>query len=91
MNKRSIASCTIAVALLQAACSTPSPKTESENNMNQRVYGKMPSGEEITLYTLTNANRMQAGIITYGARVTSLMAPDKKGQLTDVVHGFDSL
>ena len=43
------------------------------------------------LYTLTNANGMQAGIITYGGTVVSLTAPDRNGKYADVVLGLDDL
>lgn len=54
-------------------------------------YGKTAEGEEVTLYTLTNAKGMRATVTNYGARVVSLMAPDRTGAMADVVLGFDSL
>lgn len=51
----------------------------------------MPDGTPIDIYTLRNANGMEARIITYGGIVQSLRVPDKNGQLADVVLGFDSL
>src|SRR5438270_9312549 len=41
-------------------------------------------------YTLSNAKGMKAVVITYGARVMSLTAPDRNGNMGDVVLGFDS-
>ena len=43
------------------------------------------------LFTLTNANGMQASITNYGAIITAIRVPDSDGKLTDVVQGFDSL
>src|ERR1035437_5861532 len=51
----------------------------------------MPNGAAVELYTLTNANGMQAGIITYGGTVVSLTAPDRNGKYADVVLGMDDL
>ena len=43
------------------------------------------------LFTLTNANGMQASITNYGAIITAIRVPGRDGKLTDVVQGFDSL
>jgi aldose 1-epimerase len=56
-----------------------------------KSFGKSPDGSEITLYTLTNANGMEVGIINYGAIVVSVKVPDRSGKFADVVLGFDSL
>ena len=59
--------------------------------IQQRAFGKMPTGERIDEYTLTNANRLSLKVITYGGIVTQLHVPDKNGRLADVVLGFDKL
>src|SRR5215467_3434730 len=47
--------------------------------------------QRIDLYTLSNRNRMTVTITNYGGRVVSLFVPDRKGELADVVLGFDEL
>ncbi|WP_259404546.1 aldose epimerase family protein [Hymenobacter sp. HSC-4F20] len=54
-------------------------------------FGNTPAGAEAQLYTLTNAHGLKATITTYGGTLTSLLTPDKNGQLGDVVLGFDNL
>jgi aldose 1-epimerase len=54
-------------------------------------FGTTKEGEAVELYTLTNDNRMEVKIITYGGILVSIKAPDKNGQLADVVLGFDNL
>lgn len=54
-------------------------------------FGTMKSGQDVYAYTLTNANGMKAKVIDYGAILVSLLVPDKDGNLTDVVLGFDKL
>ncbi|HVW72662.1 MAG TPA: aldose epimerase family protein [Rhizomicrobium sp.] len=49
------------------------------------------AGKGVDLFTLTNANGMQASITNYGAIITAIGVPGPGGQLTDVVQGFDSL
>ena len=54
-------------------------------------FGKMPDGTDVQLYTLTNAHGLKATITNYGGTLTSLLVPDKTGQLGDVVLGFDDV
>jgi len=70
----------------------PAPETEShETGIKRSVFGKMPDGQEVHLYTLTNANGMQVAITNYGGRIVSILAPDRNGKMADVVLGFDNL
>lgn len=55
------------------------------------VWGKSSSGEEVRLFTLRNANGLEARITNYGGIIVSLKVPDKSGTLADVVLGFDTL
>lgn len=61
------------------------------DNITKSSFGKLPDGTEIEQYTLTNAKRAIAKIITYGATLTELHVPDKTGKNADVVLGFDNL
>lgn len=55
------------------------------------LFGKMPDGQVIHLYTLTNRSGMRVGITNYGARVVSIVVPDRQGKMADVVLGFDNM
>lgn len=59
--------------------------------MKSRLFGKLPSGESIELYTLHGRAGASLDVITYGGIVTSLRVPDRVGDLADVVLGFDNL
>ena len=54
-------------------------------------YGTTADGIDVAEYTLTNAHGMEVKIITYGGIITSVKVPDRKGQFTNVVLGFDNL
>lgn len=54
-------------------------------------FGKTRDGASVSIYTLTNQNGLRAQITNYGGIVTSLQTPDRKGMITDIVLGFDSL
>ena len=84
----------LTLACLTQACATKETsevKTELKTDVKKQAYGKTPEGAEVELYTLTNANGMQAGIINYGGTVVSLTAPDRNGKYADVVLGMDDL
>jgi aldose 1-epimerase len=54
-------------------------------------FGKTPEGTSVDLYVLTNTHGVKAKIMTYGAILTELHAPDRDGKFEDVVLGFDDL
>jgi aldose 1-epimerase len=60
-------------------------------SITQRLFGNLPDGGKVTLYTLTNARGAQVEIMNYGAIVRALRVRDNKGHMGDVVLGFDSL
>ena len=48
-------------------------------------------GKPVHLFTLTNNNGVQVKVSDYGATITSFIAPDKNGNNSSIVIGFDSL
>ncbi|MHC4624421.1 MAG: aldose epimerase family protein [Planctomycetota bacterium] len=66
-------------------------KGKMKMDVKKEVFGKTPDGQEVELHTLTNSNGAKARIMTYGAIVVSLEAPDRNGKLGDIVLGFDTL
>jgi aldose 1-epimerase len=63
----------------------------SKVSVTESSFGKLPTGEETVLYTLTNANGIVVKVTNYGGVITSIMAPDKKGVMGDIVLGFDNV
>ena len=64
---------------------------DEPGTVTEQGWGALPSGEAVSLYTLTNANGMQAEITNYGGIVVSLTAPDRDGNFEDVVLGYHTL
>lgn len=71
------------LALLCASCAS--------SKIPSRDFGKNKDGGAVQIYTLTNAQGMEARVTPYGATLVSLKAPGRDGSLTDVVLGFDSV
>jgi len=59
--------------------------------LNKKDFQTVVQGDAIDLYILRNANGIEAAITNYGARLVSLLVPDREGKLLDVVLGFDNI
>ena len=57
----------------------------------RNAFGTLPDGVRIEAVTLTNDHGVRARIITYGATLQALEAPDRDGRSADVVLGYDDL
>jgi aldose 1-epimerase len=64
---------------------------KEEMTMQKSVFGTTQEGQEVFAYTLKNKSGMEATVITFGATLVSLSAPDRNGAMADIVLGFDSL
>jgi aldose 1-epimerase len=58
--------------------------------VEKRKWGEV-DGKEVDLYTLINKHGLIAKITSFGAILTELDVPDRKGKSGDVVLGWDSL
>ena len=54
----------------------------------KKDYGIVPGGQHATLYILQKGV-MQAEVLDYGATLVRLLVPDREGQYSDVVLGYD--
>ncbi|HEY5346863.1 MAG TPA: aldose epimerase family protein [Rhizomicrobium sp.] len=59
--------------------------------VTQTVFGHMPDGRPVHIFTLTNRNGLTAQVMEYGGALVSLKTPDRSGKLADVILGFDNL
>jgi aldose 1-epimerase len=76
---------------LAAACDRPAPETTAATAMPSEPFGTTADGKAVEVYTLKNANGVEARVTNYGGIILSLKVPDRTGQMADVVLGFDSL
>lgn len=59
-------------------------------SIEQSVFGRLPDGTAVELYTLKNSGGMTAEIMAYGCRIVKLLTPDKNGMLGNVILGHDT-
>ena len=62
-------------------------------SLSRAEYGKLPDGDTVYEYTLTNANHLTVKLITRGCTITSVLVPSPASSSTvgDVVLGFPDL
>lgn len=63
----------------------------SKSGLLAEAFEKSVDGRQTGLYTLTNKRGCEVTVTNYGAKIVSLMVPNKSGQLTDVVLGHPSI
>lgn len=56
----------------------------------KELWGNMPDGREVYLYTLENENGVSASFTDLGAIWVTMNVPDKDGKIKDVVLGYDN-
>lgn len=76
------------------ACSSPTPppptSSSSSETARRAPFGTLPDGSAVELFTLTNNNGVEVRAISYGAIIQSLRVPDRRGQIDDIVLGYDT-
>ncbi|MBB5714373.1 aldose epimerase family protein [Sphingomonas aerophila] len=71
----------VAVAPLSAQAAT----------VKRERFGQLSNGTVVEAVTLAGSNGVSARIITYGATLQALNAPDRNGKVADVTLGYDDL
>ena len=68
----------------------PRGQVETEG-VRREAFGAAPGGQPVDAYTFTSAGGVEVRVITFGAIVASLRAPDRRGALDDIVLGHDDV
>ena len=63
---------------------------KTQTSITKEPFGTV-DGKQVDLYTLTNANGVEAKITNYGAIIVSLKVPDRNGKMDDVTLGYSKL
>jgi len=59
--------------------------------ITKSLFGKTNEGVDVELFTLSNDNQVTVKITNLGAIITSIVTPDKNGELDNIACGFDRL
>ena len=77
-----------AMLLAAALCSAATPAIAAEAVREQA--GNLSDGTVVEAVTLKNARGVEARVLTYGATLQSLVAPDRTGNRAEVTLGYDT-
>jgi aldose 1-epimerase len=61
------------------------------NTIREESFKAVHNGKQTGLYTLKNKNGLVAQITNYGAIIVSVFVPDRKGNMADIVQGYDTI
>ena len=59
--------------------------------MSKVLFGQAKTGEDVTKYTLRNANGMEVDLIDLGATIVAIRVAGKDGRVRDVVLGYEKV
>ncbi|MDE6494928.1 MAG: galactose mutarotase [Duncaniella sp.] len=92
MSNLKIVAAAAVSAICLSACSTGTQQPVlTKSGLNPENFAREYDGKKTALYTLSNANGMEVCVTNFGGRIVSIMAPDRDGNLRDVVLGLDSV
>lgn len=67
------------------------PVTSNHPRCYSEPYGVMPDGRRVERHVFVNRSGASVSVIDYGAIITSIVVPDRSGQLGEVTLGYDNL
>ncbi len=81
----------ITIISLVASVFVGSIQAQTLSRVEQIDFGKTQDGSDVKLVTLRNAHGMSVQIITYGAIIKQLWAPDREGNFANVLLTVDTI
>ncbi len=87
MSAKNVLTMLIGGLLFICGCNQPEETGEKKMGITKEIYGTAPDGKQVDLYTLTNANDLQAKIMNFGGVITELHVPDRNGKFADMQLG----
>lgn len=73
------------------ACTAQQENMKTASGLVQRKFQTEIDGKSTDLFRLTNTSGMEVCVTNYGGRIVSILVPDRKGIMRDVVLGFDNI
>ena len=90
--KKSLLGMGAALILLSGCAQKQEQPVLTLSGLNPANFEAMIDGTKpVKLYTLKNSQGMEVCVTNFGGRLVSIMVPDRNGNMTDVVLGFDSI
>jgi len=83
-----VSATTFVIAVAMVSCGKSG---ETLSGLNPAAFDSTINGKKVQLFTLTNKQGMEVCITNFGARIVSIMVPNKDNAFCDVVLGYDNL
>jgi aldose 1-epimerase len=80
----------VAATATAALSAVSAPAAKCSPTITKEPFGSV-GGDAVDRYTLTNCNRMEVKVLTYGGIFQSIVVPGKGNKLANVTLGFDNL
>ncbi len=59
--------------------------------LSTKKFGRTKDGKEVAQFTIRNSQGLSISAISYGATLTSVTVPDRKGVMKNIILGFDNI
>jgi aldose 1-epimerase len=79
------------LVLLSVSCAGSRKRNEQANTVREEAFDTVINNKQVSLYTLKNTNNLTVQLTNYGARVISILTPDKNGTMADIVLGYSDI
>lgn len=79
------------MAAAMASCTNSNVASTTESGLDVARFDTTINEKPVQLFVLKNANKMEVCVTNFGGRVVSVTLPNKDGNLTDVVLGYDNI
>jgi aldose 1-epimerase len=80
-----------ATTLMPLMCSPATSQVAPYVTLQPEKFRTQIDGKPVDLYTIRNRNGIEVRITNYGARIEQVLVPDRRGQLADVVQGYETI
>lgn len=78
------------LALTIIYCCMSNQVYSQEKRVSTADFGTLDDGTKVEKFTLRNSKGMEVDLITYGATITKISVPDKKGKFENVIHASEN-
>jgi aldose 1-epimerase len=83
--------CVAALGVVVCAFATPASAPARADTISHALYGTLPDGRAVDIYTLRNAGGIVVRFLSLGGSLTEINTPDRHGHFDNIVLGHDNL
>jgi aldose 1-epimerase len=80
-----------ALGIVVYAFATPASVPAHADTISHALYGTLPDGRAVDIYTLRNAGGIVVRFLSLGGCITEISTPDRHGHFDNIVLGHDNL